>query len=196
MADVNRRYFESLLEAKDLSLRGLAQRMNMAHSQLSLTFSGHRKLQLDEAAQLARIFGEPLHRIVEAAGVSVSGTGNRRVSVIGALRGDGTVLLHPEGVIERTSAPEDVPEDGIAIQARTAGSPLDYMDGFVFFCQPLRGVDTAILGRYCLVKIKDGPMVIAGVRRGYLPNTFNLIGTVSRESATLEMASPVVWVRT
>lgn len=39
MADVNRRYFESLMQAKDLSLRALAKRMGMSHSQLSLAFA-------------------------------------------------------------------------------------------------------------------------------------------------------------
>ena len=40
VSEVNRRYFESLMQDKDLSLRGLAKLMDMSHSQLSLTFSG------------------------------------------------------------------------------------------------------------------------------------------------------------
>lgn len=50
MSGINRRFFDSLLADKKLSMRALAAQMGMNHSQLSLTFSGARKLQLEEAA--------------------------------------------------------------------------------------------------------------------------------------------------
>lgn len=52
MGEINRRYFEGLMADHRLSLRALAARMGMQHSQLSLTFSGARKLTLEEAAML------------------------------------------------------------------------------------------------------------------------------------------------
>ncbi len=195
MSDVNRRYFDGLMQDKKLSLRGLAQRMGISHSQLSLTFSGGRRLQLDEAAQLANILGEPLHRIVENAGIAVRSNHGIRVSVVGAVKGDGTVEMNPDGTVERTSAPEHMPDDSIALQCRTAGSPLDWMDGWVLFCPPLNGVNPTILGRFCLVQIKDGPAVLAGVKRGYHEGTFNLSGPFVRESAPLLSATPVLWTR-
>lgn len=195
MSDVNKRYFESLMQAHDLSLRSLAKRMGMTHSQLSLAFSGDRKLQLQEAAQLSSIFGEPIHRIVEAAGVSVRPFNTSRVSVIGAMQGDGTVDLYGEDVIERTSAPEGLPDDGFAIQCRTGGSPLDWLDGWVFFCRKADGVESAVLGRFAFCQIKDGPACMASVRRGYRENSFNLRGPFSADSVKLNRASIVVFTR-
>lgn len=195
MSEVNKRYFESLMQSKELSLRGLAQRMGMSHSQLSLTFSGMRKMQLDEAAQLSNIFSEPLHRIVENAGVTVRSFSRNRVSVIGAMHGDGTVELHGEGVVERTTAPEGVPEDGVAIQARTGGTPLDFMDGWVFFLSRPNGVDPAALGRFALCRIKDGPSVMASVRRGYRENSYNLRGPFNADSVRLESATVILFTR-
>jgi transcriptional regulator with XRE-family HTH domain len=192
---VNRRYFESLMQDKDFSLRGLAKRMGMSHSQLSLVFSGDRRMQLEEAAQLSSIFGEPLHRIVEAAGVAVRPAGTHRVSVIGAMQGDGTVAMHAEGIIERTEAPEGMTEDSIAIQARTGGSPLDWTDGWVFFCPRPDGVDAAILGRFAYCQIKDGPSVMASVRRGYQDGTYNLRGPFTADSVRLVIATPVLYSR-
>lgn len=183
------------MQGKDLSLRGLAKSMGMSHSQLSLTFSGDRKLQLDEAAQLSMIFGEPLHRIVENAGITVKSFHNHRVSVIGAMQGDGTVTMNPDGVIERTHAPEPLPPDGFAVQCRTGGSALDWMDGWVFFCPSTDGVDSAILGRFAFCRIKGGPVVMASVRRGYHEDTFNLRGPYSADSVRLEAASPVLFSR-
>lgn len=195
MSEVNRRYFESLMQAKELSLRGLAQRMGLGHSQLSLTFSGDRKMQLEEAAKLSSIFGEPLHKIVENAGVAVRTFVSQRVSVIGAMRGDGTVELHGDSVIERTTAPEGLPEEGVAIQARTGGSSLDWMDGWVFFAAKPNGVDPAILGRFAFCRIHDGPAVMASVRRGYRENTYNLRGPFSADSVKLDGAAVVMFTR-
>lgn len=183
------------MQAKDLSLRALAKRMDMSHSQLSLAFSGVRKMQLDEAAQLSSIFGEPLHRIVENAGVAVRTFQNSRVSVIGAMQGDGTVALHGQDVIERTHAPEALPENGVAIQCRTSGSALDWMDGWVFFCPAPNGVDLSALGRFAYCKVKGGPCVMASVRRGYQDGTFNLRGPFNADSVRLEAASVVLFSR-
>lgn len=195
MPDVNKRYFESLMQAKDLSLRALAKRMGMSHSQLSLTFSGDRKMQLDEVAQLSSIFGEPIHRIVENAGVLVRSLNHQRVSVIAVMNGDGTVSTHPEGVIERTSSPEALPEDGIGIQCRTSGSALEWMDGWVFFCSKPTGVDSAVPGRFAYCQIKDGPACMASVRRGYQDKSLNLRGPFNADSVSLAFAAPVLFSR-
>lgn len=195
MSEVNRRYFESLMQAKQISLRALAKRMGMGHSQLSLTFSGARKLQLDEAAQLSQIFGEPLHRIVENAGVTVRPTSGKRVPVKGVVTGDGTVSVHPPGTVERANAPDGLPEEAIAIQCRTAGSPLDWADGWLMFCREPNGVDPAILGRFAYCKIKDGPTVVAAVRRGYVDESHNLSGLYHRENVALEFATPILLIR-
>lgn len=195
MGELNRRYFEALMSDKRMSLRALAAQMGMGHSQLSLTFSGARKLQLDEAAQLSNIFGVPIHEIVENAGVLVRSNSGRRVSVVGAMRGDGTVEMYGPDVVERTAAPGDLPDDALAVQCRTAGSMLDYVDGWVVFFRQPGGVAPDALGRFCFCKIKDGPMTLATVRRGYSNGHHNLTGFVSRENVTLEHASPILLIR-
>lgn len=194
--EINRRYFEGQMHDHGLSLRGLAKRMDMGHSQLSLAFSGARKLQLDEAAKMSVIFGEPLHRIVENAGVSVRPASGRRVSVVGAVNGDGTVLRHAPGVIERTNAPEDLPDNVVALQCRTTGSGLDWLDGAVMFCRSHGpAVDPGVMGRLCHAKIAGGPEVVACVRRGYRDGTYNLSGMVEQTNVALEWATPILVTR-
>lgn len=195
MNDMNRRYFESLMESKKLSLRGLAQRMGMSHLQLSLTFNGARKLQLDEAAQLSNIFGEPLHKIVEHAGVSIRPLSGKRAPVIGVVHGDGTVGLYDSSVMETTNVPESAPGNAAAIQCRTHGTPLEWMDGWLFFHQPSDKVDPSSFGRFSLCKIKDGAHVVATIKRGYQDGTFNLFGPFTRENVTLESAAPIFATR-
>ena len=195
MSQINRRYFESLMEGKKISLRSLATKLGMNHSQLSLTFSGGRRMTLDEAAKLSNFFGVPLHKIVENAGVTVKPMSGKRVSVIGAMRGDGTVEMHKGDKIERTSAPEDMPPDTIAVQCRTVGSALDWMDGFVVFCRKHDGLEHEHLERVCLAQIAKGPAVIAMVRRGYVEGTYNLSGPYTKDSAELVWATPIVFTR-
>jgi hypothetical protein len=195
MGQMNRRYFESLMADHDLSLRGLAQKMGMGHSQLSLTFSGARRLTLDEASQLSQLFGQPLHKIVENAGVTVRPVTGRRVPVLGAVNGDGTVTMNPADVIERAEAPDDLPGDAVAVQARTSNTPLDWLDGAVFFLREPNGIAPDVLGRFALCQIKSGPAVVAGVRRGYQDGTYRLVGTFSRDNAELTAATPILLTR-
>lgn len=195
MADVNRRYFEALMESRDLSLRSLAKKMDMSHSQLSLTFSGVRKPQLEEVSKISMIFGEPVERIITNFGVNVPAFNTRTIPVVGAMIGDGSIDETPTDVIERTYAPELVPADGVAIQFRTAGSPIEWLDGAVFFCGSRDGVDPSIIGRIALAKAKDGPMFMGTVRRGYRENTHNITGPYVANSVVLEWASPVIFAR-
>lgn len=117
------------------------------------------------------------------------------MKVVGAVKGDGTVELHDSTTVERTTAPEDVPHGSIAIQCRTAGTALDWMDGWVLFCKEPDGIDPGYLGRFCFAKVKEGATVIAMVKRGYRDNTVNLSGPISKESVSLEWASPILWTR-
>lgn len=195
MSGVNRRFFDSMMVEKKLSLRGLAAKMGMNHSQLSLTFSGGRRMTLDEASQLSNIFGVPLHVVVEAAGVSVRHHNVKRVKVIGAVNGDGTVTLHSSGTMERTTAPADLPDDTSAVQFRTAGTDLGWMDGAVSFFRKPEGTERGSMGRLCLCQIKGGPSVLAMVNRGYKDNTVNLSGPYRKDSVSLEWCTPVEFTR-
>ena len=193
---VDRRFFEALMAQKKLSLRALAGRMGLQHSQLSLTFSGQRRMQLDEAAKLAELFGVSIQRIAMAAGVADGRSAGRRVDVIGVMRTGGVVELHAPGVVEKALSPEGLPEDCVAVQARTALTADAWLDGFVFFAARTQIVEPDAVGRFCLAQIHDGPAVMAAVSRGYREGTYNLTGPYSHESARLDWAAPVIVART
>jgi transcriptional regulator with XRE-family HTH domain len=188
---VDKRFFKALMAQQKLSMRAVAARMGLGHSQLSLTFSGKRRMQLDEANQLAKIFGVPLARVAEAAGIaSVRDT---RLPMLGFMRGDGTVELLDRP--ERTPSPDGLPEGAIALQAHTADSGNAWLDGWSFFCVRPSEVAGDAVGRFCYAKIEGGAAVLATVRRGYQVGTFNLSGPYTAESVVLEWASPVLLSR-
>lgn len=197
-AGVDRRFFETLLASKKLSLRSVAAKMDRTHSQLSLILSGQRRMQLDEAVRFAEIFNVPLSRIVDAAGVGSGRALGRRVEVIGAVRDGGIVEMHQPGVIERAVAPEGLPDNVVAVQARTHGTPSSWMDGFVYFSLRTEEVEPDAIGRFCLAKVENGPsqVVLATVSRGYREGTYNLTGPYSAENKRLIWAAPILLVRT
>lgn len=195
MPEINRRYFDNLLADRQMSLRGLAKLMGMSHSQLSLALSGARRLQIDEAVQIADIFGEPLYRVIESAGVPLRSSGSRRLAVIGAMRGDGTVEEYGDSVVERVNAPDNLPDSAVAIQCRTVGTPMAWLDGAILFCRAPTEVDPGALGRLCYFKIKGGPAAVGALARGYRENTFNSAGPYIGESIAIEFATPIAFTR-
>lgn len=192
---VNKTYFEECMGRRKLSLRALAKRMDMTHSQLSLTFSGARRMQLDEAAKLAQIFSVTLDEIATNAGVSYLNQGRRRVSVIGRMDSSGAVIRYGDDVVERTFSPDGLSADAKAIQARTAESPLSWMDRFVFFFEDIRQPPAEVVGRFCLCQVEGGSECVGTLRRGYQDGTFNLSGPATMESARLEWATPLLLTR-
>lgn len=196
MADVNKRFFDSLLRDSKMSLRNLAQRMEMSHSQLSLTFSGDRRMQLQEAVQISSIFGVPLGSVIEAMGIEDMLGRDHRVPVIGYMDSDWVVHEFSGDDIYRTTAPAGVPADGEAVQCRTSGSKWEFLDGAVhFFKRRPRAVEQSIIGRLAMVKIKSGPVVTAGVKRGYKDNSYTLQGPHEAQDVLLDWGTPVIFTR-
>jgi transcriptional regulator with XRE-family HTH domain len=195
MNEINRRYFDALLMDRGMSLRDLAKVMKKSHSQLSLALNGARKFQAEELVQISNIFGEPIVDVMGNAGLGVRPLSGRRASVVGTVKGDGTIEPLGPDVIERAVMPEELPDDTQAVQCRTAGSPLDWTDGSVSFFRTPNGIDPGALGRLSVCKIQGGPVVISNVKRGYKDNTYNLFYPYQAESVALEWASPVLMTR-
>lgn len=192
---INGQFFKDALRDKKLTVRGLATTLGMKHhSQLSLTLSGKRRMQLDEAIELSKILGIPLNVIIANAGFPEVMQEGKRVPVSGALRGSGEVEDVPPNT-ERAIAPSGIADIAIAVQARTTETSLMWMDRFVFFCQEPAKPSDAIESRFCYLSIKNGPRVMATVRRGYNIGSYRLSGPYTAEDAVIEWAAPVIVTR-
>ena len=191
---INDKFFLEAMRNKDFSMRELAQKMGFSHhAQLSRTFSGERRIQLGEAVSLSQLLGIPFDEVIANAGFPEVIRAGPRIKIVGALGGTGEVA--PVKAVERAIAPACVQNDTVAIQARTAETPLAWMDTFLFFCQPPGGVRPEAVSRFCYAKIKEGPAVMATVRRGYGIGTYNLTGPFERQNVELEWAEPITFTR-
>lgn len=192
---INRKYFEERMRERNLSLRKLAAMLGIGHSQLSLAFSGGRKITLNEAAQMSQIFGVPIHTIIENLGVFIQPVGARRAKVVGVVHGDGLVVTLGSLAADKVTAPDHLPNRAVAVQLRTAGTKLGWLDGSIMFCSEPEGVAAEAVSRLCLVKVQGGPIALAHVARGYHPGTYNLAGMFDLNDAILEWATPVLFTK-
>lgn len=195
MNAINSRFFKDAIRDKKLSIRGLSTQLGMNHhSQLSLMLSGKRRMQLDEAIRLSQILGIPLNEIIANAGFPEVLQDGRRVPVVGILRGTGEVEPVPPHT-ERAVAPVNLPDNASAIQARTADTPLQWLDRAVFFCGEQAEPNDAMLERLSHIKIKNGPAVIGMLRRGYVSGSYSISGPYSADSASVEWVAPIIVTR-
>ena len=83
---VNKKYFDDLMKDRRISLRAIAREMNCSPSQLSRTFGGYRRMQLAEAATIARMLGVPVVEVMVNAGIEEVRGERKYAKVIGFLK--------------------------------------------------------------------------------------------------------------
>lgn len=192
---INQRWFTTKLEDKQLSQRQFAKKLGLDPSAVTLLFQGKRAMKMSEAAQIASLLGVPVSEVLQNAGVDPNQGGSREISVIGYIDGQGE--LHAESNRHKVPAPVAMPDNCVAVQCRTSMSSQEHMDGWIlYYEQPNGRIGDNSIGRFCIVKLKGGVQMLAYVKRGYKPNTYNLFGTVHIMDAELEYSTPILWIKT
>lgn len=171
--------------------------MGLDPSAMSLMLRGKRRITLEEAAQMAVLLNVTTNDVLEQAGVAVL-TGDPKIPVIGHMTGDSKVVMEAEGTHEMTKGPSDLPPDAIAVQCRTANTPLELMDGWMLFMSDKHDNPATAIDMMALVATKGNGMRIGTVKRGYRRGTYNLImmGQEPIQNVELAWASPILWIRT
>jgi transcriptional regulator with XRE-family HTH domain len=194
---INTDWFRDRLADKQLSQRRLAKYLGLDSSAVSLTFRGKRDMKLTEAAHIAQLLAVPVDEVLYHAGVMQQSKG-AQVSVAGFLESHGEVRC-VTGTDEAFSIPMPAGmsgDDYMAIQARTSGSDLDYMDGWLFFGRQPTRMNPEAIGKMSFVHMRNGMRLIAMVKRGYRPDRYNLSGPVSGDDMDIQAAQPIELIKT
>lgn len=189
------RWFHDRMAERKISQRELARRIGIDPAGLSLTLRGKRTMRMHEAVDLARLLGVPLLELLVRSGVDHPMPPGD-IAVTGWLDAHGEVHCEPDlGAIQR---PHGLPTDTTAVQCRTAGSDLDYMDGWLLFVsRPVEPPTIDHLGRLCLVRLTGSVIYLAQLRRGYAPGRWNLAGPVAHATdVAVDWTAPVLNIRT
>lgn len=201
---INARWFRERMAAVGLEQQEIARHWQVPPSSVSKTFAGKRRMQIQEATDLARLLSVSLDEVMLHAGIRPPDIrGERSVPVVGWV--DGTLTVHhepPKGAKYAPCPPGVNPDTGVvALRLQTAGTPNDFMDGWLIYYRPTEGVDPETIGHgQAVVQVPgDGRVYLRGVRRGYREGRYNLLllsGQVAEEDVPLISASKVLWIRT
>lgn len=191
---IDTKWFRDRLADAGISQRQLSRKLGLDQSAISLTFSGKRRMKFEEAAGIARLLSLPVSEILRNAGVPID-EGEKTVPLCSILDGHGE--SHCIGVdgSERVVPPQPMPDGSTVVQCRTAGSPLEHMDGWLIFCEP--PTEKIPLDQFCRVKLRNGVKLFGVVRRGYKRGRYNIAGPAGQVAdADIEWVQPVVAIRT
>lgn len=183
---------------RKISQRGLARAMGVDPAAMSLMLRGRREMKIAEAVEIARILGVSADEVMENAGVRLNSS-HKQVGVVAWIDADGESHLASDD--PRMTLPHPgggIPLNVNAIVCRTAGGPLDHMDGWVLFSEDIRaGVPAEAIGRLSICKIANGIAFLAKVTRSPQRGRWNLIGPAATISnVELEWALPVLLIQT
>lgn len=191
---IDAKWFRQQLAERGLSQRQLSRKLGLDQSAISLTFSGKRRMQFKEAADIARLFGLPVSEVLNHSGLRLD-EGKPTVPLSSVYDGHGeSHCIGVEGA-ERVAPPQPMADGSTAVHCRTAGSPLEHMDGWIIFCDP---PTTSIqLDQFCRVKIRNGVKVLGVVRRGYKKGRYNISGPAGvLHDADIEWVQPIKSIQT
>ncbi|TXL80359.1 helix-turn-helix domain-containing protein [Vineibacter terrae] len=99
------------------------------------------------------------------------------------------------GLSEAPCPPGTHPKKTVAVIVRGDSQAPMITDGWIIFYSRDPEPDlAAIVGKLCVVKIADGPVMLKQVKRGYSPGKFNLLSSNAPmiEDVALEWAAPTL----
>lgn len=197
---IDSRWFQNRLADRRMSQRGLAKKLGLDPAAVSLMFRGKRRMQMHEAAEVARLLGCTMDEVLEHAGIRAPMGGHvdlmeRSIPLVYWMDGEGE--LHTIEPGERVDATAHLPDDVIACQCRTAMSPLEHMDRWLlFFTAPSKsGVQPDAVGRYSVLRLQGGVMTAGYLRPGYKRGTYAVHGPINLIDAQVAWAAPVVLIQ-
>ena len=80
MATINGDWFRTKLTSKGRSQRALAKHLKLDAAAVTLMLNGRRRMQLDEAHDIASFLGEPVSAVLRAAGLPMSGSSDDKAN--------------------------------------------------------------------------------------------------------------------
>lgn len=199
------KWFRDRISDKGLSANKLANMIGMDRSAMSKMLNGHRRMMMDEAADIARALGVPLDEVVRHAGIEVARQNEAPVPIIGVALETGEIVA-PAGEFShgprKADRPQGLPDDAAAIRVR---SPLSPMDGWIVYFVPTSRVEPDAIGRFSVVQLggkggKGGTKWLRVPSRSYEQGKWvlrGLCGDERRELSDVDLASawPVLAIR-
>jgi hypothetical protein len=196
MAKLDKTWFTARLADIEQSQGALARHMGMDPSAISLLLNGRRRIEPGRAEQIADFLRVPVADVLRLGlGLKVDRARAPLFPMVGTVNAQMLVTMDSPGA--RVEGSQALPADAVAVRLQTAGTQTDWLDGWLMFFQPARGMDPALVTRLCVAELADGSRRLGNLRRGYAEGVYNLvIGPGSMlENVTITSATPVLWIK-
>jgi transcriptional regulator with XRE-family HTH domain len=202
MAEIDGEWFHNRLKDTGKSLRALARHLNSDPSAVSRTFSGSRKMKMEEAVQIAIFLSVPVSEVIKHAGITSEADAlQARILLAATIDEDGTLHMLPEprplpqAVIEKAqlAASGHCTRQIIAAQIRASSGTLAIWDDAVVLFGQSELVDPAAIGALSICGLRDGKQILARVERARKTGEADLVSPAGKiEDAILTTATPVI----
>jgi transcriptional regulator with XRE-family HTH domain len=185
-AGVDKRWFQNLFSDKRIAQAQLAKVMGIHAPALTRILNGERRLQMEEAIDMARILDISLDEILTHAGLSPS-TDGPTATIRGTVLPDNSI----EPTVEKDRTP--APQEGLSA---LENKRLKWM----LFYKPSSTINPDAIGRMAMITTaKEENPRLAFVERGSRAGVYDLrdpTTDVLTRDVALTSASPVLFIRT
>ncbi|MGZ2448272.1 transcriptional regulator with XRE-family HTH domain [Rhizobium ruizarguesonis] len=204
MAEIDSAWFQNQLKDNGKSLRGLARHLEIDPSAVSRTFSGQRRMTMEEATQIALFLGLPVTEVMKHAGISMDAEGAATRILLAA-------FIDETGTMQRLTEPRPLPatviekaqlaigsgyrKQVIAAQIRASSGPLSIWDDAVLLFNHTDVVEPAAIGSLSICRVRGGKQILAKVDRARKTGEASVVSPAGKiEDAILETATPIIAV--
>lgn len=202
MAEIDGNWFHNQLDDRGQSLRALARHLGKDASAVSRTFSGKRRMTMEEAAEIAVFLGVSVTEVMHHAGITRDGEGLGPKILLSAVIGE-------DGEIRALSEPQPLPQAVldkaqlslgasrnrriIAAQVRASSGALSIWDDAVLLFAPSDGIEPGAIGALSICGLAGGRQILAKLDRARKTGEAKVILPAGKiEEAVLATATPVL----
>ncbi len=174
MAEIDGSWFHSQLDNRGQSLRSLARHLGKDASAVSRTFSGKRRMTMEEAAEIAGFLGVSVTEVMHHAGIAREGEGLGPKILLSAVIGeDGEVRSLaeqqplPQAVLDKSQLSIGASRSRriIAAEVRASSGPLSIWDDAVLLFAPADGIEPGAIGALSICGLAGGRQILARLDR-------------------------------
>ena len=169
------------LQSKGKTQSGLAERLGIAHPQITNLLKGARKISVHEVPKIAAYLETPPPA--------------RRIPVVGVVGAGGTVSYsEPSGPGNYTDGPWDSAPESVAVEI--SGESLGAFDGWLaVYARRFEPFHEGLYNRLCVVGTTDGRTLIKWVRRSAHGVALASANGAIEDGVMLEWAAPVTTLK-
>ncbi|GAA3107004.1 hypothetical protein GCM10010520_59630 [Rhizobium viscosum] len=210
MAEIDGSWFHNQLDDRGQSLRALARHLGKDASAVSRTFSGKRRMTMEEAAEIAGFLGVSVTEVMHHAGIT-GHAGMPRDSEGLGLKILLSAVIGEDGEVRALSEPQPLPQAVldkaqlsigasrnrriIAAEVRASSGALSIWDDAVLLFAPSDGIEPGAIGALSICGLAGGRQILAKLDRARKTGEARVIfpdGGI--EEAVLTTATPVLAV--